>query len=80
MNRIRRIRSLLPLAVLSSLATLSLDDVFRNFFRSVEAFEKARKIAVLAMSSMIECQLFHILFQKDCRKMQMGLVHPKVIC
>ncbi|WP_176037297.1 hypothetical protein [Brucella tritici] len=80
MNRMRRIRSLLPLAVLSSLATLSLDDVFRNFFRFVEVFEKARKIAVLTMSSMIERQLFHILFQKDCRKMQMGLVHPKVIC
>ncbi|MCH4539147.1 hypothetical protein DK867_11465 [Ochrobactrum sp. POC9] len=80
MNRIRRIRSLLPLTVLSSLATLSLDDVFRNFFRFVEVFEKARKIAVLTMSSMIERKLFHILFQKDCRKMQMGLVHPKVIC
>jgi len=46
----------------------------------VEVFEKARKIGVLTLPRMIGHPLFHILFQKDCRKMHMGLVHPKVIC
>jgi len=46
----------------------------------VEVFEKARKFWVSFPSAVIEHKLFHILFQKDCRKMQMGLVHPKVIC
>ncbi|RRY21943.1 hypothetical protein EGJ57_03995 [Brucella anthropi] len=71
---------LLPLAALCSTATLSFGDVFRIFFKFVEAFEKARKFRVSMISSMIGRRLFHILFQKDCRKMQMGLVHPKVIC
>ncbi|MBB4094829.1 hypothetical protein [Brucella pecoris] len=80
MNWIRRIRSSMPVAALSSAARLSFNDVFQNFFGFVEVFEKARKIGVSTTSAIIEDQLFHILFQKDCRKGQMGLVHPKVIC
>ncbi|MBR7653707.1 hypothetical protein C3731_13870 [Brucella oryzae] len=70
----------MPFAALRSVTTLSFDDVFRKNFQLMEVFEKALKIGVSTVSSMIEHQLFHILFQKDCRKMQMGLVHPKVIC
>ncbi|PQZ31256.1 hypothetical protein CQZ93_06790 [Ochrobactrum vermis] len=70
----------MPFAALSSAPRLSFDDVFLKFIVFVEVFEKTRKIGVSTTSAIIGDRLFHILFQKDCRKMQMGLVHPKVIC
>ncbi|NKC22201.1 hypothetical protein HED50_06700 [Ochrobactrum oryzae] len=77
MKRIRRIRALMPFAALRSVTTLSFDDVFRKNFQLMEVFEKALKIGVSTVSSMIEHQLFHILFQKIAGRCRWGLCTPK---
>ncbi|SPL65426.1 hypothetical protein OHAE_1293 [Ochrobactrum soli] len=53
---------------------------FLKKYHPREAFEKARKIRVPSIGDGERDAVFHILFEKDWLMMQMGLVHPKVIC
>lgn len=55
-------------------------EVFLKKYYPKEVFEKARKIRLPGIGDGEGDAVFHILFEKDWLMMQMGLVHPKVIC
>ncbi|QNQ62617.1 hypothetical protein IB024_02355 [Brucella sp. 6810] len=56
------------------------DEVFLKIFLHHNLIEKARKYGLFFYAYRLQDSVFHILFQKDELKMQMGLVHPQSIC